>query len=161
ERFVEREAAVGVVHLEAFDDLGHRDIEPGGDLDRSGSPAELLAQLAGGRADGRVQLLQPPRYPHRPRAVTEPAPQLTRDGGYGEGHEVAAAVGVESVHRVDQAERGGLLEVPSRFAPPGEAPGDLSGERQVLDDQPISERRTGAMAFRERGPVARKGPGGG
>ena len=75
----------------------------------------------------------------------------------GVGRELEAALGVEAVDRLEQADRRHLHEVVERLAPVGEAPGQVLGQAEVGLDQLVAEagvaccrrtRRTSAVARR-------------
>ena len=66
-------------------------------------------------------------------------PDLAHDRRDGVGEEVALAARVEALERVEQAQRGDLLEVVGGLAAPGEAPGDVAGHGQEPVDQPLAD----------------------
>jgi hypothetical protein len=83
----------------------------GGELGGSGSAAKPLAEFATGLVEGGLQLMESARHPDGVGPVPEVAQDLAADGRDREGQEVAAALGVEAVDGLDQAEGGDLLEV--------------------------------------------------
>src|SRR5439155_6118300 len=101
--------------------------EVGGDLAGGGRAAQALGQLVAGRRDGQVQLLEPAWDADRPAGVTEVVADLPHYRRYGEGEEVGAAVRVEPVHGVDQADRRHLDQVLVGLTAVGEPAGDVLG----------------------------------
>jgi hypothetical protein len=51
------------------------------------------------------------RHPDSPAVVAEVALEFSEDGGEGKARERESALGVEAVDRLEQAERGDLLEI--------------------------------------------------
>ncbi len=96
----------------------------------SGARPRLCDSSDTAAVDRDVQVLEPPRHPHRPAEVAEVPADLAADGGHREGEEVGAAVGGVPVDRVDQPDRRDLDEVVERLAAVGEAAGDVLGHRQ-------------------------------
>ena len=86
--------------------------------------------------------------------VTEVAPQLAADGRDGEAQEVGGLGGVVGTDRLDQAERGHLLEVLQREAAAAVATRDLAGDAQVEGDQLVLERPPALGPARLRSPPA-------
>jgi hypothetical protein len=64
---------------------------------------------------------------------------LAADRGHGEREEVAAPLGLEAVHGVNQADGGHLNQVIQRLSSVGEPARDVLGDRQIAGDQPFPE----------------------
>jgi hypothetical protein len=79
------------------------------------------------------------------------AADLTLDGRDGEGEEVTAEPGFESVDREEQAEAGDLGEVFERLTPTGEALRDVARDRQVAAEQLVSQLLASGVGPGERG----------
>ena len=94
------------------------------------------------RADLHPQLLEPARHPDRPALVAEVALDLADDRRGRVRRELDAAVGVEAVDRLDQADRADLDEVLDRLAAVAEPARAVLDQRQVQVDQ----RRRGRSA---------------
>ena len=94
-----------------------------------------MGQLLGGRREGEPQLLQPTGYADGPALVAEVPLDLADDRRGRVGGELDAALDVEAVDRLDQADGADLDEVVERLAPAGEPPGEVLDERQVEADQ--------------------------
>ena len=78
---------------------------------------------------------RPRGHPHGPDAVAEVALQLAEDRRRGEGGEGDAALGVEAVDRVEQAEVGDLEQVVEGLAGAAVAQGQALGEGHVAPHQ--------------------------
>ena len=108
-----------------------------------------MRELLGGRAERQPQLLQPARDPDRPALVPEVPLDLADDRRGGVRGELDAAVEVEAVDRLDQADRADLDEVVERLAAAGEPAGEVLDERQVQPDQLVPRRLVlGAVGHR-------------
>jgi len=70
--------------------------------------------------------------------------QLAEDGVGGIGGELDAALGVEALDRLQEADGRHLDEVVQGLPPVGETAGQVAGEREVALDQP----RRGSLAAR-------------
>src|SRR3954468_12992203 len=92
--------------------------------------ATALVKLRASLSELPLQLLEPPRNLQRPPAVTEVPADLTHDGRYGEGHKRAALIGIETIDRIDQANRSSLAEVVILLAAIAETSCHVLGERQ-------------------------------
>ena len=131
------------------------------------------AASASGRAPARArrwpcrsqpQLLEPARHPDRPALVAEVALDLADDRRRGVRRELHAALGVEPVDRLDQADGGDLDEVVERLAAVAEPAGAVLHQGQV-QVRPVprgmrcrSRSRRSASAS-TRTARARAGPG--
>ena len=102
--------------------------------DRRAAP-ELGAEARAGAPDLRVQLLELARDAHSPRAVAEVALDLAGDVRRGERRQPQAAVEVEAVDRIDEADRADLDQVVERLAAAGVADRDAAHEGQQALDQ--------------------------
>ena len=121
-------------------------VEVRGDLRGPRGPPETLAQLGRRVVDGRLHLAQPARHPDRRGAVPEVPQHLTGDRRHREGQEVDTSLGLEAVHREDQAQRGHLLQVVGVLAPVAVLARDVLGHRPVARDQVVAQLRpTGAV----------------
>ena len=90
-----------------------------------GDAAELDREAVDGLRELGVQLLDVARDADRPAAVAEVALDLAHDVRGGEGGELDAAVDVEAVDGLDEADRADLHEVVERLAAVGVAAGDV------------------------------------
>ncbi len=81
-----------------------------------------------------MQLLEAPRYLHRPTVVPEVPAHLPHDGGDGEGFEVRAGRHIKPVDGVEQPDPGDLNQVIACFSPSVEAVRDVVGQRQASAD---------------------------
>src|SRR5262249_38905956 len=99
-------------------------------------PAELARELLAHALEFEGELLQVARYADRPALVAEVALELTEDRRDREARERGLAARVEAVDRLQQAERGDLLEVVELLAAPLVAARELARERQ----EPLHER---------------------
>ena len=134
---------VGLQHLEH---VGLLELEALGDLADRGRALQLLGQLGDRFVDLRHAVVQAARDPHGPDAVAEVAFELAEDRRRGEGGEGDAALGVEAVDRVDQAEAGDLEEVVEGLAGAAVAQRQPLGERQVAAHQLLADRRVAGLA---------------
>ena len=103
-----------------------------------GGAAQLLGQLGGRRADLHAQLLQAARDPDGPALVAEVALDLADDRRGRVRRELDAAVGLEAVDGLDQADGAHLHEVLVRLAAVAEAPGAVLDQRQVQVHQVVA-----------------------
>ena len=85
-----------------------------------------------------MELLQPPRDGDRPDPVAEMALELADDGREDVGDELDVAIEVEAVDRLDQPERGDLLEILELLAATGVAARERRDERHEVRDQPVA-----------------------
>src|SRR4051794_41462398 len=95
----------------------------GGQLGHGRRPAVLLRQLAGGLGEGELELLQSARDPDGPALVAEVPLDLTDDRRRRVRRELDAALEVEAVHGLDQADRRDLDQVVERLAAVAETAG--------------------------------------
>src|SRR5205085_202070 len=85
----------------------------------------------------RAELLDVARDADHPAAITEMALDLARDRRDREGREAHVSVEVEAVDRLDEAERGDLLEVVQRLALVGIPPRERACQwKRPLDELP-------------------------
>src|SRR5215217_1811193 len=116
-------------HLLLLDARGLREL---GDRRR---PAELDGELLDELRELHVQLLQPARYAHRPAAVAEVALDLADDVRRRVCRQLDAAVEVEAVDRLDEADRADLHQIVELLAAVAVAPRERADERHVLLDE--------------------------
>jgi hypothetical protein len=105
-------------------------VEVAGDLLHRGRASELLGQDLAGLGDLPAHLLQPTGHAQRPAAVAEVPPDLPEDGGDREAGE-RAALGVEPVDGVQQADGADLDEVVVRLTPAAEPLGEVVDQREL------------------------------
>ena len=129
-----------------------------GELAGRGGAAQALGELGGRRADLHPQLLEPARHPDRPALVAEVALDLADDRGRGVRRELHAALGVEAVDRLDQADRADLDQVLERLAAVAEAAGAVLDQRQVQVDERRRGPRRGWRRARPRRGTPRTAP---
>ena len=140
-RAVERERAAVVVGLEDLEHVRLVELHPLGDLAHRRRPLQLAGQLGDRLVDLGHPVVQAARHAHRPDAVAEVALQLAEDRRRGEGRERRAALGVEAVDRVDQAEAGDLDQVVGRLAGAAVAHCQPLREGQVAAHQLLADLR--------------------
>src|SRR4051812_34803992 len=97
--------------------------------------SELDRELLDEARQLHVQLLEPARHPHRPALVAEVPLDLADDVRRRVGRQLDAAVEVEAVDRLDQADGADLDEILELLAAVRVAPGERAHERHVLLDQ--------------------------
>ena len=102
--------------------------------DRRRAP-ELHGQRFDEARELHVQFLEPARHAHRPALVAEVALDLADDVRRRVGRQLDAAVEVEAVDRLDQADRPDLDEILELLAAIGVAAGERAHQRHVLLDQ--------------------------
>ena len=116
-----------------------------GELARGGERPSFWVSSPVGRADLHPQLLEPPRHPDRPALVAEVALDLADDRRGGVRRELDAALGVEPVDGLEQADRADLDQVLERLATVAEPAGAVLHQRQVQVDQPLAGRVAGRL----------------
>ena len=89
--------------------------------------------------------MHPPRQAHGPAAVAEVPLQLAENRRRRVGGEPQAAVGIEAVDGLDEAEHGDLDQVVGRLAAVGEAVGQAVGQAAVRLDKLLGECRIAAV----------------
>jgi hypothetical protein len=109
-------------------------------------PAELLGESGAGRAESEGQFLDPPGYPHRPGRVAEVPLERADDRGHGVGGEGHRPGGVVPVDRLDQAERGDLVQVFHGFTVPPVSGGQVSGQGYARLDGTVAQREAVRVA---------------
>ena len=112
-----------------------------GDLRHGRVSPELVAERAGRLVDRHRPLLEPARQAHLPDAVAEVAPKLAEDRRRRVGDERPAALQVEAVERLDQAEAGDLDQVLELLAGAAVAQRQGARQRQEARDQLLLQRR--------------------
>ena len=106
-----------------------------------GDAAMRLAQVDLGPVDLQAQLLQATWDLDAPALVAEVPADLADDGRRRVAGELAAARRVITVHGVDQADHRDLGQVVDGLSPVAEAPGQTSGEGDVVLDRLGAELR--------------------
>src|SRR5687767_7305971 len=131
----QRERRVGAPGLERLEHLLL--LDPGGlrQLRDGGRPAELDGLLLDDLRELHVQLLEPARDADGPALVAEVTLDLADDVRGRVRRQLDAAVDVEAVDRLDQADAADLHEVVELLAAVGVAPRERAHEREVLLDQ--------------------------
>ena len=110
-----------------------------------GARPSRAGQLRQGPLDLEDPLLDVAGHVHRPAPVAEVALELAEDRGDGEGREGGAALGVEAVDRLDQADARDLDQVVERLGAarvPGREP---PRERHEALDQLLADGRRGIL----------------
>ena len=92
-------------------------------------------ELGDSGSQRRIQLLEPARDPDRPGSIPKVPLDLAVDRRDRVGRQVDAALELEPVDRLDQADRADLDEILELLAVPDMAPGEPAYEREVLLDQ--------------------------
>ena len=131
----ERERRVGAAGLER---LQHELLLDAGCLRELGDrrrPAELNGLVLDDLRELHVELLEAARDAHGPALVAEVALDLADDVRGRVGGQLDAAVDVEAVDRLDQADAADLDEIVELLAAVGVAPRQRADEREVLLDQ--------------------------
>ncbi|GAA3045604.1 hypothetical protein GCM10020000_26670 [Streptomyces olivoverticillatus] len=124
-----------------------------------GGAAVPLGELGGGGGQCQPQLLEPARHAHGPALVAEVPFDLADDRGRGVGGELHAAVRVEPVHRLDQADGGHLGQVVERLAAVAEPPRQVLHQRQVHPHQVIAQLGPLRRAVRQAPQLDEEQPG--
>src|SRR6476659_11232920 len=131
----ERERTVGASALERLEHFLLRDSCGLRELGNRRRARELNGQLLDQSRELDVQLLEPSRNAYRPAPVAEVTLDLADDVRRRVSRELDAAVDVEAVDRLDQADRADLDEVFELLAAIGITPSERTDERHVLLDQ--------------------------
>ncbi len=138
QRPVERVAAIGERRLARLHDLLVRQPGRRGHLRRGRAAPELGGERLAHALDRRRRVAHVARDADRPRAVAEVAPELAEDGRHGEGAERRAALGVEAVDRIHEADARHLLEILERLARARVPAREHEGEAHVALDEPVA-----------------------
>src|SRR5262249_55882025 len=109
---------------------------------------ELGAHVLDQAGEHLVQLLEPTWHVHGPGAVAEVALDLADDGRDGIRPEEDAALQVEAVDRLDQADRRDLDEVVELLAAAGVAARDRAREGEIGLEELAARRRVPALVVR-------------
>ena len=134
--------------LERLDHVFFLDVGRRSELGDRGRAAELRRELVDEARDAERELLHAPRHVDAPRAVAEVAADLADDRRHGVGGELDAPLEVESVDRLDQADRSDLDEVVDRLAAARVASRERAHERHHLLDQPVACSAVAGRAVR-------------
>jgi hypothetical protein len=135
DRLLEGDRGVGLGALHGVEDLLLRGLDGLGELLDRGRAAELRGEAVDGLGELGVELLDVARDAHAPAAVAEVALDLARDVRGGEGGELDAALDVEAVDGLDEADGADLHEVVERLAAVGVPAGDVADERHHALDE--------------------------
>ena len=135
-RAVERHGPVGGGGLAGVEDLLGADPDAPGDLVRCRGATALGLEVVRDALHADRELLQVARHAQGPALIAEMAPELAQYGRHGERRERCRAGWIEAVDRLQQAERGHLLEVFERFVAPRIAARELPRKGQ----EPVHER---------------------
>jgi hypothetical protein len=135
---VQRTRRIRVHRVERIDHLFLLDPGGRGQLRDRGRAAELGRQLVERAREAEAQLFQASWDVHGPRLVPEVAPDLADDRRDGVACEVDAAVHVEAIDGLDEADGPDLYEVLERLAAPCVARGERAHERHQLDERPLT-----------------------
>src|SRR5581483_6813140 len=136
---VEREEVVRLAQLLRFQNVFLRCAEMLRQLGDGRRMTELHRQLLDGAVDREVQLLQPARHLDRPALVAEIALDLADDRRRRVRRELHAALEIEAVDRLEQADGADLDQVVERFAAVGELDGEIAHQVEVRDDQLVPQ----------------------
>src|SRR5436190_11899340 len=136
----ERERAVGPPALERLEHLFLAHLGGLRELSDRGRTTQLDGELLEQPRKLNVQLLEPARDAHRPPAVAEVALDLADDVRRRVGGQLDAAVEIEAVDRLDQADGADLHQVLELLAAVRITPGEGAHERHVLLDQLLARR---------------------
>ena len=131
----ERERRVGAARLERLEHELLLDAGSLGELGNRRRAPELDGLVLDDLRELDVQLLEAARNAHGPALVAEVALDLADDVRRRVRRQLDAAVDVEAVDRLDQADAADLDEVVELLAPVGVAAGERADEREVLLDQ--------------------------
>ena len=102
-----------------------------GELGDGRAAAQLDRELVAGAVDGEIEFLQAARHLDRPAFVAKVALDLADDRRRRVGRELDAALEVEAIDRLEQADRSDLHEIVERLAAVGELHGEKAHEVQV------------------------------
>src|SRR3954454_4946357 len=112
---------------ERFEHVLEAGVDGLGELADGGRAPELCGQRFGGRLEAQRTLLDVAGNPNRAAVVAEVAFELAEDGGDGEAGEGVSARGVEALDRLQQSERGHLVQV-VEVGPSAISAGEVTGE---------------------------------
>jgi len=135
ERRLQRARGVRVHGVQGVDRLFLLDPGRGRELGDRRRPAELGRQLVEDAGEPKAELLEASGHVHRPRLVAEVPADLPDDGRHRIAREVDAAIDVEPVDRLDEADRSDLNEILERLAAPGIPQRERADERHELDER--------------------------
>src|SRR5215211_2375873 len=113
-------------------------VERLGELLQGGRPSRSDGLLADYFLRRLAQLLQAPRYSHRPTLVTEVAFDLTENVRGRVGGELDLPVYIEAVHRLYQADGGDLDQIVQGLPAACELAGQELGQRKLFLDDPLA-----------------------
>lgn len=82
-----------------------------------------------------MRVLSPSRDMHHPRLVAEVAADLAEDGRCREARELAAALGIEPVDRLDEPDRADLDQIVERLSAVGIPPRKSFDQRHQVHDE--------------------------
>jgi len=134
-RRLEGDRVVGVGGVHGLDHLLVGDLHRRCDLGDRGGAAERAAQLRGGLVDLEHALLHAPGHVHSPAAVAKVALELAEDRRDSVAREGHPALGVEAVHRLDQADARDLEEVVEGLVGSVVAAGELARQGHEAGDR--------------------------
>src|SRR3954452_23681541 len=132
--------------VERFEHVLDAGVDGLGELADGGGAPELCGQRFGGRVEAQRALLDVAGNPNRPAVVAEVAFELAEDGGDGEAGEGGSARCVEALDRLQQPERGYLVQV-VEIGSSAIAAGEVTGERQVASEHGIPAAGIAASAI--------------
>ena len=101
--------------------------------------AELDRELLDRAVDREVELLQPARHLDGPALVAEIALDLADDRRRRVRRELDAALEIEAVDRLEQADRSDLDQIVERLAAVGELDREIAHEIEVRDDEFVAQ----------------------
>ena len=105
-----------------------------GDLSRGWAASELFAQLPCRFFDGHRPLLEPARQAEDPDPVAEVAAKLAEDRWRGVGREPLAPLRVETIERLEQAQKRYLHQVVALLRGAAVAKGERACKRRKAPD---------------------------
>ena len=135
---MQRARRVRVHRVERVDRLFLLDARRRGELGDRRRAAELGRELVEHPGEAEAELLEASWHVHRPRLVAEVTANLADDRRHRVAREVDAAVDVEPVDGLDEADRPDLDEILERLAAARVPQGERADERHELDERPVA-----------------------
>ena len=134
-RGLQRDGVVGLARLERLEHLFGGGVGGLGELVDGRRALQLGDELVDHLVEADVELLQAARHAHRPALVAEVALDLADDVGRRVRRQLDAALEVEAVDRLDEADGADLDEVVEVLAARGVAPRQRPHQREVHGDE--------------------------
>ena len=145
---IDREGPPGLLGLQRLPDVLLGELQALRDLADGGAAPQLIAQLRDGLLDSHGAFLERAWQAKLPNAIAEVTAELTENRRCGVGGERLAALGVEAIQRLDQAEACDLHQVVEGLGAPAVAQSQRACQRQQAPDQFLPQRRVAGLRVR-------------